>query len=138
MHGPMHHGMHHGWSGGCWPGPWVPVMVCVPLSACCGWETRVPEDLEAKAGATAGPQMVGGRSTARLSVEYLIAKGAASPLVKVTVEHPDGSSASWSSANTTAGYHVDEDVLSAVPGSQVTLASTDATARVRWCETICC
>jgi hypothetical protein len=138
MHGPMHHGMHHGWSGGCWPGPWVPVMVCVPLSACCGWETRVPEDLEAKAGATAGPQMVGGRSTARLSVEYLIAKGAASPLVKVTVDHPDGSSASWSSANTTAGYHVDEDVLSAVPGSQVTLASTDATARVRWCETICC
>ena len=138
MHGPMHHGMHHGWSGGCWLGPWVPVMVCVPLSACCGWETRVPEDLEAKAGATAGPQMVGGRSTARLSVEYLIAKGAASPLVKVTVDHPDGSSASWSSANTTAGYHVDEDVLSAVPGSQVTLASTDATARVRWCETICC
>lgn len=127
--------MHHGWNGGCWPGPWVPVMVCVPLS---GWEMRVPEDLEAKAGATAGPQMVGGRRAARLAVEYLIAKGATSPQVTVTVVHPDGSSASWSSADTTTGYHVDEDVLSAVPGSQVTLAATAVTARVRWCETICC
>lgn len=134
----MHGAMHHGWGTGCWVGSWIPVMVCVPLSACGGAEMRAPKDLEAKAGATAGPQMIGGRRAARLSVEYLIAKGAASPQVKVTIDHPDGSSASWSSANNAAGYHFDEDVLSAVPGSQVTLTATDATARLRWCETICC
>lgn len=132
------HGIHHGWTNGCGVGFWVPVMVCVPLPAERGGEMRVPEDLEAQPGATAGPQMIGGRRAARLSVEYLIAKGAASPLVKVTVDHPDGSSANWSSASNAPGYYFDEDVLSAVPGSQVTLTATDATARIRWCEAICC
>lgn len=134
----MHGAMHHGWSGCCWPGPWVPVLFYVPLQHCRAREMVVPLDLEVKAGASSAPKIVGGTRSTRLGVEYLVAKGAAKPQVKVTVKHADGSTASWNSAHDAPGYHVEEDVLSALPGSQVTLAATDATARLRWCETICC
>ena len=63
--------------------------------------------------------------------------GAASPTVKVTTA-AGGSSATWSDDTPAEGYTVRQAVLSAAPGTKVTLAVNNAIARLRWCELVCC
>ena len=62
---------------------------------------------------------------------------AASPTVKVTTAAA-GSSATWSDDAPAEGYTVRQAVLSAAPGTKVTLAVNNAIARLRWCELVCC
>ena len=62
---------------------------------------------------------------------------AASPTVKVTTAAA-GSSATWSDDTPAEGYTVRQAVLSAAPGTKVTLAVNNAIARLRWCELVCC
>jgi hypothetical protein len=81
--------------------------------------------------------LVGGARPVFLSLEYLVDAGAASPAVKVTTTAA-GSSATWSDDTPAEGYTVRQAVLSAAPGTKVTLAVNNAIARLRWCELVCC
>ena len=122
----------------CPPPPcvYVPV-VWVPMPACCETIT-VPRDLTADAKTATQTSLVGGADQVSLSVEYLVPQGAASPSVKVSATAPDGTISGWSTNTPSAGYHVQEAVLSVQAGTMLTLAVKSATARVRWCERICC
>lgn len=81
--------------------------------------------------------MIGGTTHASLTLEYVPDAGATSPSVKVTVAI-GGSTSTWQETSMTDGYHVKSKLLSVEPGSKVTLEVTEAMARLRWCETICC
>lgn len=123
--------------------PMVPVIayVCLPqpCSPCppCTSPTTVPHEIEVAPGDPAETALLGGTSDLHLTVETYVAAGAASPSVKVTID-ADGSSSTWTDTGIAQGYHVHESVLTTKPGALVTLTSSDATARVRWCETVCC
>lgn len=122
----------------CPPPPcvYVPV-VWVPVPACCETIT-VPRDLTADAKTATQTSLVGGADQVSLSVEYLVPQGAVSPSVKVSATAPDGTVSDWSAGAPPAGYHVQEAALSVKAGTMVTLTVKSATARVRWCERICC
>nr|MEA2799106.1 hypothetical protein [Phenylobacterium sp.] len=81
--------------------------------------------------------LVGGSRPVFLSLEYLVDAGAAAPTVKVTTA-AGGSNATWSDDTPAEGYTVRQAVLSAPPGTKVTLAVNNAVARLRWCELVCC
>lgn len=81
--------------------------------------------------------LVGGARAVFLSLEYLVDAGAASPKVKVTTA-AGGSSATWSDDAPAEGYTVRQAVLSAAPGTKVTVSVNNAIARLRWCELVCC
>ena len=81
--------------------------------------------------------LVGGSRPVFLSIEYLVDAGAASPTVKVTTA-AGGSNATWSDDTPVEGYTVRQALLSAAPGTKVTLAVNNAIARLRWCELVCC
>lgn len=115
---------------------YVPV-VWIPDRECCE-DVTVPRDIDADATNTTANGLVGGTEKASLSLEYLIEKGASSPSVTVTLTAPDGTTSDWSDTAPTVGYHVHEELLKAKPGTKVTLTVSAATARVRWCERICC
>ena len=118
------------------PCVYVPVML-MPMPACC--ETVVvPHELNASPSAATLTALVGGADQVSLSVEYLVPASAAAPAVKVTTTAPDGSASNWDVAAPTQGYHVEEAVLTVKAGTVVTLSVKDLTARVRWCEKICC
>lgn len=81
--------------------------------------------------------LVGGARPVFLSLEYLVDAGAVSPTVKITTA-AGGSSATWSDDAPAEGYTVRQAVLSAAPGTKVTVAVNNALARLRWCELVCC
>jgi hypothetical protein len=89
--------------------------------------------------ASAGPaeSLVGGVSTAHLSLEYLVDTDAASPSIKVTVVS-GGSTSTWEETSPATTYQCKGDLMSVEPGTRLTLEASGATARLRWCETICC
>jgi hypothetical protein len=113
------------------PVVWVPV-----LPACCD-TIKVPRDLDADPTATSQQALIGGASPVSVSVEYLVESGAASPSVSLTTTF-DGTSSTWTDAAPAVGYHVQEALLSLKPGTKVNVTVNNATARVRWCETVCC
>jgi hypothetical protein len=104
---------------------------------CCETIT-VPRDIAADSNNTTATGLVGGSQQVSLSLEYLVDSGAASPSVKVSLAAPDGTSSDWSDSAPTAGYHVQEALLSAKPGTKLTLTVNNVTARLRWCEHVCC
>lgn len=112
-----HHGGHHGGGG-----------YAAMLLA---------REVDADASAPSKDGMVGGERQVFLSLEYIVDAGAASPTVKVTTA-AGSSSATWSDDAPSEGYTVRQAVLSAAPGTKVTLAVNNATARLRWCELVCC
>jgi hypothetical protein len=81
--------------------------------------------------------MVGGERPVFLSLEYIVDAGASSPTIKVTTA-AGSSSATWSDAAPAEGYTVRQAVLSAAPGTKVTLDVNNLIARLRWCELVCC
>jgi hypothetical protein len=97
----------------------------------------VAHEIDADSTTPSQNGLVGGTRQASLSLEYLVDAGASSPSVKVTTAS-GGSSATWSDDAPATGYTVRQGVLTVSPGTKVTLAVTDAMARLRWCETICC
>ena len=114
--------------------------VFVPLawpSACCDTIT-IPRDVAADASNATATGLVGGANQVSLSLEYLVESGAASPTVKLSLAAPDGTNSDWSDSAPSTGYHVQEALLSAKPGTKLTLAVNNVTARVRWCERVCC
>jgi hypothetical protein len=94
-------------------------------------------EIDADTGTPSKEGLVGGARPVFLSLEYLVDAGAVSPAVKVTTAAA-GSSATWSDDTPAEGYTVRQAVLSAAPGTKVTLAVNNAIARLRWCELVCC
>jgi hypothetical protein len=116
----------------------VPV-VYVPVAArcCCGgYPMKVPHSIEAQSG-TPNTVIIGGTDEVSLTLEYLIEAGAKSPAVKVTSTF-NAADSTWSAADVAPGYHVEEAFMRVKPGTKTTVTVTDAMARLRWCETICC
>lgn len=97
----------------------------------------VAREIDVDAAAPSREGLVGGARPVFLSLEYLVDAGAAAPAVKVTTTAA-GSSATWSDDTPAEGYTVRQAVLSAAPGTKVTLAVNNAIARLRWCELVCC
>lgn len=110
---------------------WVPVAWPEPC------EQVLVHEIEADAATPAKSALVGGRGKSRLAVEYYVASGAKAPSVTLTIV-AGGQTTTWNAASITAGYHVHEEVAVVHAGAMVTLAVTDATARLRWCERVCC
>lgn len=96
----------------------------------------MPQELTADPAAS-GDAMLGGFTTAHLTLETYVEAGAAAPEVKVTVVK-DGTSTTTTSSGLPEGYQMDEDFLTLDPGAKITLEVVDAVARLRWCETVCC
>src|SRR3954453_8502825 len=120
----MHHTRNPNYGYGCQPCP-------------CGTPMLSPYELAVASGGATGQAMVGGGSPSRLSLEYVVDDGAASPTVKVTTDSA-GSSSTWEETTPGTGYQVKSDFLTVEPGTKVTLDATEATARLRWCELFCC
>lgn len=131
----------HPYSVGCAPQPLmalVPVAICHGPWPCMPWqEMIVPRELEVDAASSPQTGLVGGRADARLTLEYLVDPGAAAAKIEVTLES-EGTTSTWSATSLDEGYHSEEGLLSAPAGTKVTVAVTEASARVRWCERICC
>ena len=81
--------------------------------------------------------LIGGICTVRPTLEYLVAEGAAAPEVTLTITF-DGTTTTWSESAIAEGYHVRSDLAGIEPGAVVQLEAVDATARLRWCEQLCC
>jgi hypothetical protein len=112
-------------------------VVLVPVQQSCCDALKVPYEIDADPTNTTADALVGGNEKSCLSLEYLVEDKAVSPSVKVTVVS-DGTSSTWSDDAPTTGYHVLESLLTVKQGSKVSLAVNNATARLRWCEAICC
>ncbi|HSB73515.1 MAG TPA: hypothetical protein VLT62_29670 [Candidatus Methylomirabilis sp.] len=97
----------------------------------------VPHELAADGTTSPQEALVGGHRDVRLSIEYLVESGAPAPAITVSVTS-NGSTSTWEETSIGTGYHVSEGFLTVKAGSKVRLEVTDAVARVRWCETICC
>ncbi len=113
----------------------VPVVYVPSVPERCQY-MKVPHDLEAQ-GVQTQQALIGGNDAASLSLEYLVDSGATSPSVTLTTT-VGGATSTWTDAAPAVGYHVQEGLLSVKPGTKVTVAVNNVTARVRWCETICC
>lgn len=117
---------------------YVPVVYApAPAFWAGSYPMTIPRELTADPTLTPAEVLVGGKSDAHLSLEYLVETGAVAPQVTVTITS-DGLTSTWNDTGIAPGYHVKESFASAKPGSKVKLEVVDALARLRWCETICC
>jgi len=88
------------------------------------------------ATSTTAEALVGGLAPAQLTLEYLVESGATSPSVTVTVT-ADGQTTTMSETNTAPSYYT-RQLSPARPGSKLMLQASNALARLRWCEIVCC
>ena len=117
---------------GCTPGAWVfvPASCCPP--AC---PQILPQELSADANMSA-QGFIGGRSTVHFTLECRV-DGPNLGQVELTIE-TDGATSTLNYTDIDKGYSIKDDFIAAEPGSKVTIKTIDASARLRWCETICC
>jgi hypothetical protein len=126
MHQHQHHHCHSPGPGGCG---------CHP---CCGGTPMVsPYELSVDSGGSTAQALVGGTTTVHLSLEYLVDAGASSPSIKVTTAS-NGTTSTWQETAPASGYTVKHHFLNIPPGTTVTVDTSGAAARLRWCETFCC
>jgi hypothetical protein len=126
---------YHGYLPGC-ATVYVP-MVWIPAPQACCETITVPRDLDVDPSNASQQGLVGGASQISLTLEYLVETGASSPSVTLTTTS-DGVSSTWSDTTPTVGYHVQQAVLSVAPGTKVSIDVNNVTARLRWCERVCC
>lgn len=81
-----------------------------------------------------GDAIVGGVHPARLVLEYS-GQGMGSNLT-VTIAAAAGGTTTWTEADFDATFRVRSDIWVVSPGDKVTLATTNAFARLRWCEVV--
>jgi 6,7-dimethyl-8-ribityllumazine synthase len=103
----------------------------------CSWPQTLVEEIAVDATTTTKDALVGGAAPVRLTVEYLVDTGVTDAVVTLTIV-TDGTTTTWTDTSSAVGYHVNDQLAAVKPGSKLTLTVTDALARVRWCETICC
>lgn len=75
--------------------------------------------------------LIGGERPAHLALEYVGI--AASPVVKVTITGPGGTT-NWDDSSFASGYHLKTDFAAVAPGTVVTITVQNAIARLRWRE----
>lgn len=113
-------------------------MDCMTYMPCWtpNWAWVVLNELEVDSTSTSAAAFTGAGGASGASVEYLIDHGAAAPAV--TVEIADrATNTTWTAATVTPGFHAHR--LGPLPqGAKLTLSATDAMARLRWCEPVCC
>ena len=91
-------------------------------------------ELEADPSSTAAANFAGEHGGRGAVLEYLVDTGAAAPTVEVLITS-GGVTANWTDTAIAPGFHV-HHFGHLAPGALVTLKVTDASARVRWCETL--
>jgi hypothetical protein len=119
-----------------WGTVYVPVY-WLPLPQDCCQTLSVPRSLEANQTNTTPQGLVGGTGHATLSLEYLVETGAAAPSIALNTISTSGNS-TWTDTTPAAGYHVHEALLVVKAGTKVSLTVNNVTARLRWCEKVCC
>ncbi len=112
---------------------------CQPAQSCqCSKQLsymKLPQEIVADATTTTQDAFIGGLEKVSLSLEYL--KAGAAPTLKVTITE-SGSTATWNIASIPDEYQVKENFATVSPGAVIKLEVADCTARLRWCEAICC
>lgn len=96
---------------------------------------KLPRELTADSTTTSSQMFIGGSNDASLSLEYL--KTGTSATLKVTITE-NGQTTTWDLATLPDEYQIKESFTTVSPGAEVLLEVTDCTARLRWCEIICC
>ncbi len=96
---------------------------------------KLPRELLADSTTTSSHMFIGGSSNVSLSLEYL--KTGASATLKVTITE-SGQTTTWDLATLPDEYQIKENFTTVAPGAEVLLEVTDCTARLRWCEVVCC
>jgi hypothetical protein len=96
---------------------------------------KLPQELMADTTNPSSQAFIGGSEDVSLSLEYL--KTGTSPTVKVNITE-NGTTSTWDIATMPDEYQVKENFSTVSPGAQVTLDVVDCTARLRWCEVVCC
>ena len=126
---------YHGYPAACGT-VYVPMIWLQAPQDCCETIT-VPRALGVDPANASQQALVGGAGQVSLSLEYLVESGASSPSVSLNTTS-DGVNSTWSDDTPAVGYHVYEGLLSVKPGTKVSINATDLTARLRWCERVCC
>ena len=96
---------------------------------------KIPQEILADSTTTSQQAFIGGLEDVSLSLEYL--KTGASPTVDVTITE-NGQTSTWNITTIPDEYQVKENFATVSPGAEIKLNVTDCTARLRWCEVICC
>jgi hypothetical protein len=100
------------------------------------WHWFVLSELEVDSTSTSAAAFTGLGGANEASVEYLIDQGAATPAVTVNIV-AGGSTTTWNATTVTPGFHAHR--FGSLPqGAKLTLSATNAMARLRWCEPVCC
>ena len=113
---------------------------CQPYHLCCcvaKTQFQIPQELSVDSSTSPKEALIGGLCDTSLTLEYMAEEGAAFPSIKITLTGSDGTS-TWEESSIPAGYHVKSDFSTVSPGTKVKIEVTEAIARLRWCETICC
>jgi hypothetical protein len=114
---------------------------CQPIQLCqCAKPLsymKLPQELVADSTTSTNQIFIGGSEDVSLSLEYLKTTGATSPSVKVTITE-DGSSSTWDITTIPDEYQIKENFSTVSPGAEVILEVVECTARLRWCEVVCC
>jgi len=98
-------------------------------------QMKLPQELLADATTTSAQGFVGGLEDATLSLEYL--KTGDEPSLKISITQ-SGSTSEFNIATIEDGYTVKENFSTVSPGAEIKMEVSNCTARLRWCEIICC
>ena len=96
-----------------------------------------PYELSVASGGESAQALVGGSAPVYLSMEYLVDTGAKAPSITLTATS-DAATSTWQETSPGSGYQVKAHFMSIQPGTTLKVDATEATARVRWCESFCC
>jgi hypothetical protein len=106
--------------------PW-----CVP-----SWGWLMVHELEVDTSSTTASAFTGTGGASGATVEYLVDQGATSPSVSVNIA-AGGLTTAWTDTAIAPGFHFHQ--FGPLPhGAKLTLTASNAIARLRWCEPVCC
>jgi len=112
---------------------------CQPANLCQCLTTlsqmKLPQELLADSTTPSSESFIGGSQNVSLSLEYL--KTGATPSAKVTITE-SGTTSTWDITTMPDDYQIKENFSTVSPGANVKLDVVDCTARLRWCEIVCC
>jgi hypothetical protein len=135
-----YHPMYYPYYGGYYAYPYYPWpyagMGCHPMGHTAPLtHMKLPLEILVDATTTSQSSFIGGLEDAKLSLEYL--KTGTSASLKVSVTQA-GTTTVTDVTPLADDYQIKENFLTVSPGATVTLDVIDCTARLRWCEIICC
>lgn len=138
-----YHPMYYPYYGGYYAYPWYPWPYtgagCHPAHHAPAPLThmKLPLEILADTATPSAHSFIGGLEDVSLSLEYLKTAASTSAILKVSVTQA-GTTTVTEVTPLADGYQVKENFLTVAPGATVTLDVVDCTARLRWCEIICC